>query len=81
MGKEKKKGGEQLERDRGKKEGKQREWWFSFKHVLTIIAVNQNFWEDLIFGFILWNSASSHGKVTQLYQVSKTKIFIWSPGF
>lgn len=25
--------GEQLKRDRGKKEGKQMEWWFSFKRV------------------------------------------------
>lgn len=27
-------------------------------------AVNQNFWGDLIFCFILWNSDSSQGKVT-----------------
>lgn len=41
--KKKKRSEEQLERDRERKAGKKMERWFSFKHVLTIIAVKQNF--------------------------------------
>lgn len=78
--KKKKRSEEQLERDRERKAGKKMERWFSFKHVLTIIAVKQNFWGYLIFSFILWNSASSHGKVTELCQVPKAKILRCSPG-
>lgn len=79
MGKEKKKKeGEELERDRGT-EGRSRYNGGFLSNVLTITAVNQNFWGDLIFSFVLWNSAASHGKVTQLCQVSKAKILRWSP--
>lgn len=56
----------ELGKDKGRREG--RRWNVGFQsscqNVLIIIALNQNFAEDLNLSCVLWNSASSHEKET-----------------